>query len=152
MYGPPFLPPSKLSLLSLKSSSISLWVGWVLTRAKHLAIDLWSLVGTVWELRVTFATCLYVNQDLSHCLQCFHSLLISYGTEIRDKFTSLSVLQQKLLIVDSVSWRWTWLIKYIIPHKKIVWWSSTEARGESGRRSSLKGAVSKSTGAIKQGR
>lgn len=45
--------------------------------AEHLAIDLWSLAGTVWELRVTFAVYLYVNQDFSHSFYYFHSLLRS---------------------------------------------------------------------------
>lgn len=121
MNAAPFLQLSKLSLLSLKSSIISLWRWWVLIRAEHLAIGLWGLAGTVWELGVTFATYLYVNQDLSHCLQHFHSLLFSYGSEIRDKCTYLSELWQNLLIVNSVSWRWTWLIKYIIPQDKILW-------------------------------
>lgn len=120
MNGAPFLQLSKLSLLSLKSSIISLWRWWVLIRAKHLAIGVWSLAGTVCELGVTFAICLCENQDLSHCLQHSHSLLFSSGTEIRDKFTYLSVLWQKLLIVNSVSWQWMCLIKYIIPQDKIL--------------------------------
>lgn len=57
---------------------------------------------------------------LSHCVQHCHSLLFSYGTEIRDKFTYPSVLWQKLLLVSSVSWQWPWLIKYIIPQDKIL--------------------------------